>query len=76
MADRALRKSKVTKAVWKKGKRIIEGWYSYNRAAENFSIVVKIRDTLTGESERRFTVYDDTPEWNGWKLQRPSSSAG
>ena len=65
----------MREATWKKGKRTIKGWYSYNYAANSFNITVRVRDTLTGDSERDLIVYGDTPEWNGWKLQRPNGSA-
>ncbi len=56
--------------VWTKGKRTIKGFWDYNWAANNFQVVINVRDALSGAKSRSFTVYDDTPEWNGWKLQR------
>jgi hypothetical protein len=60
----------MREAVWTKGKRTVKGRYSYNRAGDFFYVEVDMKDPLTGSNHRSFTVYDDTPEWNGWKLQR------
>ena len=66
----------MREATWTKGQRTIKGWYSYNCARDNFTVEIDVKDTLTGADTRRFTVYDDTPEWNGWKLQSSGSSDG
>ena len=60
----------MRKGIWKKGKRTIRGWWVYNWAADNFSVEIDQKDKLTGSQIRRFKVYADTPEWNGWKLLR------
>lgn len=64
----------MRKGIWKKGKKTLEGWWSYNRGSDTFSITIKLkrRDSITGESERRFVTHNDTPEFNGWKLQQES----
>jgi hypothetical protein len=60
----------VKEATWKKGKRVIKGRWTYNPTSDIFAIEVDVKNTITGESQQRFTVHDDTPEWYGWKLQR------
>ncbi len=60
----------MTEATWEKGKRTIKGCWRYNWAANNFTVTIYKRDPITGDSKRTFRVYDDTPEWNGWKLRK------
>jgi hypothetical protein len=57
----------MKRGVWKKGKKLLRGWYSYNWGADRFCIVLERRDPVTGQ-ERRILVGGDEPEWNGWKL--------
>ncbi len=65
----------MREATWTKGKRTIKGRYNYNQASDTFTIEVDIKDTLTGEDCRHFTVYEDTPEWYGWKLKKRCSGS-
>lgn len=63
----------MTAATWRKGKRTLNGFWEYV-GSDRFRILIplKRRDPITGESERRFSICGDTPEWNGWRLLRPT----
>ena len=55
---------------WRKGKKTIKGRWFYHRAADRFMIEVFKKDSITGDKIQRFNICGDTPEWNGWKLER------
>jgi len=63
------------KGVWSKGAKKLTGHWEYNWPADRFDVVLDSRDRVTGET-RRFSVYGETPEWNGWELERKPSMVG
>lgn len=60
----------TTIAIWTKGKRVITGSYTYDRASQRFYITLNVKDAITGSNKRYITADGDTPEWNGWRLKR------
>lgn len=57
----------MKKVTWRK-KGVDEpqtGAWHYNRGSGTFTIQLDSRDPVTGLS-RTFTVYDDTPDFNGY----------
>jgi len=56
-----------TDAKWTNGKRTITGEYRYNWNSNCFTIILDKKNRYTGERER-FTIHEDEPEWDNWKL--------
>ena len=57
----------MTKAVWKKGNKLITGSWRYCRASGEFKISLNSRDPVTG-LYRNFSIIGEHPEFNGWIL--------
>lgn len=60
---------KASRRCWKKGLAVVEGWCAYNWAADRFDIELDGKDRVTGQP-RKFSVYGDEPNFNGWKVVR------
>ena len=54
-------------ATWVKGNQSITGKWEYYRPSEHFIIVLDSKDPVTGLF-RKFVVYGDKPEFNGWRI--------
>lgn len=61
--------SEFSEGVWVKGKKTITGHWRYNWAADSFTICLDQKDSTTGRP-KMIVTRNDTPEFNGWKLQR------
>lgn len=65
--------SAVNHAVWVKPgvRRKQPGTWAYNKAGGFFTITLESRDPVTG-MPRMFSVYDDTPDFNGYYREVPA----
>lgn len=61
--------SSNNRAKWTKNGEVITGRWNYIWASDKFHIMLDSRDPVTGDY-REFYVYDEHPEFNGWKLVR------
>jgi hypothetical protein len=58
-----------TDATWVRKDKRIHGSWTYNWAGDFFIVEY-------GRQERRIRVFGDTPEWDGWKLERKRNQEG
>jgi len=59
------------KAIWTKDGQTITGAWTYCRAGDYFAIQLDAIDPVSGRPQT-FRVHGDHPEFNGWKLVRPT----
>lgn len=62
----------MKKGIWIKGKKKVTGEWEYCWSGDYFVVRLDSKDTVTGQ-HRSFRVYDDHPEFNGFKLVREES---